>query len=160
MKNKTIKNLILFGIFTIIFINANSAMAYVSGVWDPTPRIENNSTFTTVVSSPITNIVVADSTPKTTPITPKLVQPVKTVTATPKPVVKSDANNLPAVNNTTQTDNNGLTALSFKGSGGFMPSSVWQWILVIFLILIVIILARMISKPASHNNNHNVAPAH
>lgn len=40
-----------------------------------------------------------------------------------------------------------LTALSLKGSGSFMPSSIWQWILVIFLILIVIILVRIVSKP-------------
>ncbi len=56
------------------------------------------------------------------------------------------------------TDSNGLTALSFRGSGGFLPSSFWQWLIVIFLILGIVILARLISK--SHRNDVHGAPAH
>ena len=54
--------------------------------------------------------------------------------------------------------NNGLTALSFRGSGGFLPSSFWQWLLVIFLILFIIILARVIAR--SNKGNVHGAPAH
>lgn len=55
-------------------------------------------------------------------------------------------------------DDNGVTALSVRGSGGFMPSSVWQWLLLIILILAIVIVARMVSKTFS-NNSHGV-PAH
>ena len=51
--------------------------------------------------------------------------------------------------------NNELTALSFRGSGGFMPSSIWQWMIVIALILVIIVLARMIGK-----KDHNPHGAH
>ncbi len=52
---------------------------------------------------------------------------------------------------------NGITALSLKGSGGFMPSSVWQWIFVIILILVIIIIARtLIKKPAIAQESHAV----
>lgn len=39
---------------------------------------------------------------------------------------------------------NNITALSLRGSGGFMPSSIWQWILVVILILIIIVISRML----------------
>ena len=55
-------------------------------------------------------------------------------------------------------DNNGLTALSVNGSGSFMPSSVFQWFIVILLILGIIILARMVSK--SFSKNDHAVPAH
>ncbi len=45
-----------------------------------------------------------------------------------------------------------LTALSLRGSGGFMPSSVWQWILAVILILAIIIIARMIVKSNPHRD--------
>lgn len=41
---------------------------------------------------------------------------------------------------------NNLTALSLKGSGGFMPSSIWQWIIVVLLIFAIVILSRMVIK--------------
>lgn len=99
---------------------------------------------------------------------------------TPAPVVASSTNTVttPA---TTQTDNsvnvknanttdgtlkpltdtagNNLTALSLNGSGGFMPSSVWQWLLVIALILIIIIIARILGRKPAANSPHGV-PAH
>ena len=55
----------------------------------------------------------------------------------------------------TATGNN-LTALSLNGSGGFMPSSIWQWLLVIFLILIIIIVARMLGNKPASNDPHAV----
>ncbi len=56
------------------------------------------------------------------------------------------------------TNGNDLTALSIKGSGGFMPTSVFQWFLVILLILAIVIIARMVSKTFS--NGSHAAPAH
>lgn len=38
----------------------------------------------------------------------------------------------------------GVTALSLYGSHSFMPSSIWQWIFVSFLILVLIILFRIV----------------
>lgn len=55
-------------------------------------------------------------------------------------------------------DDNGVAALSVAGSGGFMPTSVFQWFLLIILILAIVIIARMISKTFS-NGSHG-APAH
>jgi len=53
---------------------------------------------------------------------------------------------------------NGITALSFRGSGSFLPSSIWQWMLVVVLILAIIIISRMlIRKPVVVQENH---PAH
>lgn len=55
--------------------------------------------------------------------------------------------------------NNELTALSVRGSGGFMPSSIFQWFLVVLLILAIIVIARMITKTFS-KSSHGGAPAH
>ena len=49
-----------------------------------------------------------------------------------------------AYNGSSQASGNGLTALSLAGSGGFMPSSIWQWIFVIILILVIVIISRML----------------
>jgi hypothetical protein len=55
-------------------------------------------------------------------------------------------------------DSNGVTALTVKGSGSFMPSSVFQWFLLILLILGIIIVARMVSKTFSKDVHST--PAH
>lgn len=92
---------------------------------------------------------------------------------TPAPVVASNSNtvttqkdNSAKASNTdgtlkplTDTAGNNLTALSLNGSGGFMPSSVWQWLLVIALILIIIIIARILGRKPAANSPHGV-PAH
>ncbi|HAE36759.1 TPA: hypothetical protein DCX66_03675 [Candidatus Nomurabacteria bacterium] len=54
-------------------------------------------------------------------------------------------------------DTNGVTALTVKGSGGFMPSSVFQWFLIVLLILGIIIVARMVSKSFSRDPHGTVA---
>ena len=52
---------------------------------------------------------------------------------------------------------NGITALSLRGSGSFMPSSVWQWMFVIILILVIIIVARMfVHKPSPSDHDVHV----
>lgn len=55
---------------------------------------------------------------------------------------------------------NGVTALSLRGSGSFMPSSVWQWLLVIILILAIIIVARMIYHRRMVTEEIYHGPAH
>lgn len=52
---------------------------------------------------------------------------------------------------------NDLTAMSLRGSGGFLPSSLWQWLIVIFLILIIIILMRLIVR---HRNEVDKSEVH
>lgn len=67
-------------------------------------------------------------------------------------------NNVPVVASTTY-DPNGVTALSMNGSGGFLPTSVFQWFMFILLILAIVIVARIIIKKNALNNAHAV-PAH
>jgi hypothetical protein len=57
--------------------------------------------------------------------------------------------------------NSGITALSLRGSGGFMPSSIWQWLLVIILILIIIVISRsLVKKPSPGDHDTHVAHVH
>jgi hypothetical protein len=55
-------------------------------------------------------------------------------------------------------DTNGVTALTVGGSGGFMPTSVFQWIILILIILGIVIIARMISRTFSRDSHG--APVH
>ena len=176
MKIKTPKNLIAVGVLAIMVLGAHSvAYAYVPGIWDPQPRIQTGeSAFTEV---PDTDTTYVDPTTEVAPSpqvtyvyenapvtqTPPTTQVIyRTLPAGQTTVVNtSSPSNLPPVvsgdqSNTASgfgpdTSNNGLAALSLNGSGGFMPSSVWQWLLVVFLILIVIIIARMFKKPQPHH---------
>jgi len=84
--------------------------------------------------------------------------------------VSYDANNLGAsaygynngyTNATPVTnDPNGVAALSMNGSGGFMPSSVFQWFMIVLLILAIVIVARIIIKKRASQNTVHVAPTH
>ena len=66
-----------------------------------------------------------------------------------------------AYNGSNQSNGNKITALSLKGSGSFMPSSIWQWILVVILILAIIIISRMfIRKPSPADHDVHVPHAH
>lgn len=49
----------------------------------------------------------------------------------------------------------GLTALSLRGSGGFMPSSIWQWILAGILLLVIIILIRVLINNSNKKSSHH-----
>lgn len=51
---------------------------------------------------------------------------------------------------------NSLSALSLQGSDSFLPDTVWEWICVFFLILVIIILIRQFKSKPSHEV-HNVA---
>jgi hypothetical protein len=57
-------------------------------------------------------------------------------------------------------DTNGVTALTVNGSGSFMPSSVFQWIMLVLLILAIVIVARMLAKKSVNNNDPHSVPAH
>ena len=53
-------------------------------------------------------------------------------------------------------DNNDLTALSVNGSGSFMPSSVFQWIVLILLVFAIVVVARILYKKITHRDTHGV----
>lgn len=100
--------------------------------------------------------------------TSKAVYPNAGVVSSTGQYVNYDANSLgasaygySAYSNNPQvvTDPNGVTALSMNGSGGFLPTSIFQWFMFILLILAIVIIARIIIKKNSMNNAHAV-PAH
>lgn len=175
MKNTSIKNLIAVGTLAFMFVFSHSASAYVPGLWDPQPRVTNNPQFTTVVSSAYSTPVMNQSTTNTTTTTNT-----NTVQSTPKPVVATRTItryvtvNRPATESTVVNTNNAdqgqvtgslypntstneLTALSLNGSGGFMPSSIWQWFLVVLLILAIVIIFRMLVRKPEHHEIHTHA---
>jgi hypothetical protein len=172
MKIITTKNSIIFLAIAMFLVSTTSALVYVPGVWDPQPnRINPNEPGFYVVPNPIDQPVIMQ-TSSSTALTSKAIATnlginttntssadtttTKKATSTTTTATTKKTTN---VNNTTSNtelkpvviDNgNDLTALSLKGSGGFMPSSIWQWFLVILLILAIIILARILSRPAHH----------
>jgi len=168
MKNKTVKNLIILGtiIFSFSFANGAFASSYGTGyhsssyhgdgadVGYSTSRYTSNSSdyLASQNSEPtvVNNYYYGSQTSKTS-----------SATTSPATVAKS---NIDSVSNTLNKENssldsnsslsdnllgasaaNGLTALSLRGSGGFMPSSIWQWIFVAILILVIITLIRILA---------------
>jgi hypothetical protein len=148
MKNNITKYLIvLFGVAMFSF-TANSASASVfsnpsdqkvpvnsvgvyNPVANPTPTVINNYYYQTAPSSTKTNTTSTDNSSTTT---------------TKDPINSLGASALNSVKT--------APALSANGSGGFLPSSVWQWILTVILILMIIILSRMFvhkPDPADHD---------
>lgn len=78
-------------------------------------------------------------------------------TATPNTQENTSGNVLGASAYNPYMQGNGITALSLRGSGSFMPSSIWQWIVVVILILAIIVVARMFvhkPDPADHAHAH------
>ncbi|GEM_PF-1435860 len=63
------------------------------------------------------------------------------------------------VTNDTNVAGNGVTALSINGSRSFMPSSIFQWLMFIVIMLAIIIIARMIVKKSNSDDPHAV-PVH
>ncbi len=177
MKNITKKG-ILFIAVALFSVNSTNAFAYVPGVWDPQPRVITNETGFYKVPMPVDAPLVPQTNTTTNTINNQRVvttnqsnTTTSTVrTATPTRVVNNtsvtnrsnaittpaDVRQLPAVVTIDQGNTtNDLAALSLAGSGGFMPSSVWQWLFVILLILAVIILFRMLTR-ANHHESHVV----
>ena len=131
---------------------------------------------TTPIVVPKTNIV--NNYYQTVPVTPRT----NTVTYTTNTTNTTDpyTNRIPANTNVSNANtpgyNNsalgasaynsygqaggGITALSLKGSGSFMPSSIWQWIFVIILILVIIIIARMLTNKTVVLQDSHIAHAH
>jgi hypothetical protein len=101
-----------------------------------------------------TKVATATTTKTTTNVT-------NTKTNTVDNTNTSDTNNsdvLSANVYNSRTNNSNIPALTLQGSGGFMPSSIWQWMLVVVLILIIVILSRLfIKKPIPYEVQ--VAPA-
>ncbi len=62
----------------------------------------------------------------------------------------------------TVRDNSGsdLTALSINGSGSFLPSSVFQWVMFFLLVLAIVIVIRIIIRKTAANNSHHEVPVH
>lgn len=180
MKNKSIKNLIAVGALALFAMSSQIALAYVPGVWDPTPRVGGNEPAFTKVASTYDAPVVTQTQVVYKPVyITQPATPTKTVatTTTTRNTVVSPRNTNANYNNGYVNDanyqnqngfnnqnvypyddegRNNLTALSLQGSGSFMPSSVWQWLIVIFLILVVIIIARMITRKPEHHEVHTV----
>lgn len=69
----------------------------------------------------------------------------------------SAASSYPSTNYTT-SNNNGLTALTLFGNSGFLPNTVFEWMLTIFLILVLILLVRQL-RPVHAHDPHS-APVH
>ncbi len=61
------------------------------------------------------------------------------------------SNDNASVSQESEMNNNSLTALSLHGSNSFLPDTVWEWICVFFLMLVIIILIRQFRKRASHD---------
>lgn len=173
MNIKSIKNSILFIAIAIFLVSGNSAVAYVPGVWDPQPRVQTYEPAFYKVPNPYDAPVVTQTTPTTvtntnnnqntttkttatTTTTKKVATNTNTTNNKLVSTTKADVREIPPVVIDNSANNNGLTALSLAGSGSFMPSSIWQWLIVVFLILMIIILARMLGKSHSHTV-HTVA---
>ena len=162
MKNTKVNQIAVIGALAIFLLSSNQALAYVPGVWDYQPRMNTvgelftEGTATPVAPTPQTqqnsnsqaNTQTQTSTQNTTP---------KKTSTVAKNTTSTTAEKAEKVET---VEGNDLAALSLQGSGGFMPSSVWQWILVVFLILIIIILARKFSKKHTSHEDPHTAHAH
>ncbi len=86
-----------------------------------------------------------------------------TKSTTPKSTKTDSTKKVVATNFNPNLTNNGLSALAINTSkttsNGFLPHTFWQWLVVIFLILIIVILIRMISR-AGYKNKIYTNPAH
>lgn len=188
MKNKILKNSIIAGMFIFVIFGFQNAFAYSYSV--DFDRMEIKNFPTSLPSSYISNSDNFDyqstqyntqyySTqnsqnnqasnqylyPNTTTKTTSTNNSNNTKLSNPNVVYSgtSSNNDLPPViysDSTSTSYDNGLTALSVKGSGGFMPSSIWQWILVILLIFGIIVIARVLTKKHTVHEVHHAAPAH
>ena len=163
MNIKTTKNLIALFALAFLVAGVNQASAYVPGVWDPQPRIPNNEPafykVPTTYDAPIVSQGATTYTYTTTPAVRNTTTTNSNSTSSNSVNTNNDSRELkPVIIDNGPSNNNGLTALSLQGSGSFMPSSIWQWLLVIFLILVVIIISRMLSK--SHTHEVHTVKAH
>lgn len=170
MNIKTIKNSIMIFALAMVFTISHQAQAVF-----PLPTINGDNgiyyNYPMAPAQPTTQYVYGQGPVQyvyvTEPATTKVVKTQTTNTTTKNVVTNSSSNsnysNSSSSSNSnelrpvvTDNTNNGLTALSLAGSGGFMPSSIWQWILVVLLIFAIIVIARMLSRP-EHHEIHGVS---
>jgi hypothetical protein len=168
MKNKVIKILILFVgvvIFSFAFTSLASAYAYstdpingyndnvyyTGAYYDYNPKqlyYEQPIVYTAVVTPTVTqakpsNSVVNNYYYQSAPAQVKSDTSQTKITEEKSTSIKTEDQ---AYNPYDQ--GNGITALSLRGKDSFMPSSIWQWMFVVVLILAIIILARtFVNKP-------------
>jgi len=153
MKNTLIKNLILFSFIVISFFFANSAFANSGYSVSYNPSYYND-----VISS---NNILPDSLFKK-----QTVSDTSKINSSDNTIVDSESSEDNSSNedesNLTASAYTGITALSLKGSGDFMPSSIWQWILTFILVLVVVILGRVVfnnykAKHIAYNHSANLS---
>jgi hypothetical protein len=171
MKIKIIKNSIVFIAVAIMLASTQNALAYVPGVWDPQPRFQANEAAFTKIPNPydapvvvqrttvVNNKTVSNTSSSATTTNTKKVSATTVNKTTNNTNTDINSNKLVPTVNTDENANN-LAALSLNGSQSFMPSTLWQWLLVVLLIFAIIIIARRLSKKTVEHNPHAPVPAH
>ena len=132
--------------------NSNNIYNPITQNTQPVPAVVNNYYYPQVAQR---TIVTPE--PKVVTVTaPKTFIPATTVKdTTTNNTTSVNGYNPNSYNGSIPATGGGLTALSVRGSGSFMPSSIWQWIFVIILILVIIIISRMfINKPIVGQESH------
>ena len=163
MKNKITKNLIILGIIIFSFALANDASAVTNnyyyyyyntapaGSTQTNPNLNSNTSSSSTSSTSVNSIYDNSRFFIPNPI------PVPKIVTNPTPIYNPNAvygnssynynNSLGASAysgyNQANDNGSGITALSLRGSGSFMPSSIWQWLIVIILILTIIVISRI-----------------
>lgn len=130
----------------------------------------NNANNYSAPSAPTVNY--ANSTVSSAPARTVAVATVKKATTTTTKTVAVNTNTNTTTNNSnlgasaasavapsyTVANNNGLTALTLFGNSGFLPDTVFEWMITIFLILVLILLIRQF-RPVHAHDPHG-APVH
>jgi hypothetical protein len=130
--------------------------------YKPSPSVVNNYYYPTTYTTPKVATATNNTTTSTVKTTEKVIDNKENNNNTTNTSnSNSDYNNYlgaSAYNSSYQTPDNRITALTLRGSGSFMPSSIWQWIFVIILILAIIIIARMLSRKNHEEETNNTLP--
>jgi hypothetical protein len=185
--NKIMKKLILSGILAFIFTFANTAFAHstcndcetsitTKDSFIATYQSYQNSSQYTYVNTnqyPVnTSPTVNDANPgttvgyATTPVKTVAVAPVKKTTTVkkvavaPTPKQTIDQPLAPTVNNAANNNSlsaNSYSALSWFGAPGFLPNTVFEWILTILLMFILVVLTRQLRPVHVHEAHPAVA---
>jgi hypothetical protein len=125
---------------------------YDNNVTPSNPTVNNANPGTTVGYATPTRTVAVATPKKTTTKTVAVAQtaPVQTQPNTLAQSISANNNGLSA---------NSYSALSWFGAPGFLPNTVFEWILTFFLILILIILTRQF-RPVRVHEAHPTAVVH
>ena len=158
MNKKILKKLILITFFAFLIFVVNSqdifaAYGYKTSVYDerkpvvlPFPASNPTYSYNNESSIPVKSVDSSETiVGKATKVEETNVVAKNTNTNVSRDEVSYDDDSYKSRTSNDSKENN-LTALSLKGSGGFMPSSIWQWIIVVLLIFAIVILSRMVIK--------------